>query len=159
MKRTLTLLLVLVLCIGVLSGCGTQEAAVSHTYEDLTISLPADFIDLSDEDFAEGLDFVYGLDPIAVNGLREKKATFEAYGLELDLESYGKFVIKANNISGTLEQKDGIWTFTYESGDYTYVVTLWETEKAYWTVQAYCPTENYSKVKKDMWEILSSVTV
>ena len=156
MKKLVLLLVVLSLC---LAACGTDVATVSHTYEDLTIEIPETYIDLSDEDFAEGLDFVFGLDPIAVNGLREPKATFEAYGLEMDIERYGSLLLKANNVSGRMEQKDGIWTASYESGDFTYVVTLWETEEAYWTVQAYCPTEDFSASQKAMWQILSSVTV
>ena len=156
MRKLILLLLVCSLC---LAACSAEEATAPHAYEDLTIQIPTGYIDLSGEAFATELDFVFGLDPIAVNGLREEKATFEAYGLNLDLESYGKFVILANNISATLEQKDGIHTFSYESGGFTYVTTIWETEDAFWTVQAYCPTKNYAKVKKDMWNILSSVTV
>ena len=156
MKKFLLLLVVLALC---LAACGADAQPVSHTYEDLTIQIPEDFIDLSGEEFAADLAFVFGLDPIAVNGLRENKSTFEAYGLNLDLESYGKFILKSNNVSSQLQQKDGILTFTYASGEFTYVVTLHETEEAFWTVQAYCPTEDYAKVKKDIWTILSSVTV
>ena len=156
MKKLFAFLLVLSLC---LTGCGAKAAAPTHAFEDLSIQIPEDYINLSDEDFAADLAFVFGKDPIALNGLREEKATFEAYGLELDLESYGKFVIMANNVTATLEQKDGIHTFSYESSGFTYVVTVWETENAFWTVQAYCPNENYGSVKGDMWEILSSVTV
>jgi len=156
MRKLILLLLVCSLC---LAACSAKETTALHAYEDLTIRIPADYIDLSDEEFAEGLDFVFGLDPIAINGLREEKATFAAYGLEVDLERYGKLLIAANNVSSQLTQTDGIWNFSYASGHMTYVVTLWETEDAYWTVQGYCPTENYSKVKKDIWNILSSVTV
>ena len=156
MRKLILLLLVCVLC---LTACGAKETTAPHAYEDLTIRIPTDYIDLSDEDFAEGLDFVFGLDPIAVNGLREEKALFEAYGLSLDLETYGDLIRSSNNVSGDLIQKDGIWTFTYEANDYTYVVTLWETEAAFLTVQAYCPSEDYSRAKDKMWEILMSVTV
>ena len=156
MRKLTLLLLVCALC---LAACGAEETTAPHAYEDLTIRIPTDYIDLSDEAFAEGLDFVFGLDPVAINGLREEKATFQAYGLELDLERYGKLLIASNNVSSQLIQTDGIWNFSYVSGDMTYVVTLWETEEAYWTVQGYCPTESYHKVKKDIWNILSSVTV
>ena len=156
MKKLILLLLLLSLC---LSGCGHESAAPSYAFDDLSIQIPEDYINLSDEEFAEGLSFIFGHDPIAVNGLREEKAVFAAYGLELDLQTYGNLLAKSNNVSTALTQKDGIWTFSYESGDYTYVVTLWETEEAFWTVQAYCPTADYSKVKGAMWDILSSVTV
>ena len=156
MRKLILLLLVGALC---LTGCAPEPAAPSYAFQDLSIQIPEDYINLSEEEFAEGLAFVFGLDPIAINGLREEKATFEAYGLEMDLERYGKFLIAANNLSCQLSQTDGIWNFSYESGDMTYVVTLWETEDAYWTVQGYCPTADYGKVKKDIWNILSSVTV
>ena len=156
MRKFLALLLILTLC---LTGCSSKTETTAHSYEDLTIQIPVDYIELTGEEFAEGLDFVFGCDPIAVNGLREEKATFEAYGLELDLQSYGNLLCKANNVQGKLQQTEGIWNFSYEAGEFTYVVTLWETDDAFWTVQAYCPTENYSTAKDDMWEILSSVTV
>ena len=156
MKKTFLLLLVLGLF---LTGCSPESAAPSYAFEDLSIQIPEDYINLSDEAFAADLDFVFGLDPIGVNGLREKKATFEAYGLELDLEGYSKFLMMSNNVSSELVQTDGIWNFTYTADGFTYVVTLWETQEAFWMVQAYCPTENYAKAKKDMWNILSSITV
>ena len=156
MKTLIPLLLVLSLC---LAGCGHESAAPSYAFQDLSIQIPEDYIDLSQEEVATGLDFLFGKDPIAVNGLREEKATFEAYGLQLDLQTYGNLLLKSNNVGSALEEKDGIRTFSYESGEFTYVVTLWETEEAFWTVQAYCPTADYSDVKDDIWEILSSVTV
>ena len=152
------ILLLLILCL-TFTGCAAEPADPVHTFDDLSIQIPTGYINLSSEEFAADLNFVFGLDPIAVNGLREEKATFQAYGLNLDLESYCNFVILANNVSATLEQKDGIYTFSYESGEFTYIATIWETEDAFWTVQAYCPTKNYAKAKKDMWNILRSVTV
>lgn len=156
MRKFIALLITLSLC---LAACGAEEATAAHTYEDLTIQIPVDFMELTGEDFAEGLDFVFGLDPIAINGIREEKTTFEAYGLELDLQRYGQLILLSNNITGALEQKDGIWIFSYESGGYTYLVTVWETEEAFWTVQAYCPAAQFAEAEKDMWQILSSVTV
>lgn len=156
MKKYLIVFLLLSLC---LTACGNDAAMVPHTHDGLTISIPEDFIDLSGEEFAGTLNFVYGLDPIAVNGLMEPKSTFEACGLELDAQRYGEFVIMANKVTAELVEKDDILTFTYASNGYTYVVTVWETEDAFWTVQAYCPTEDFKASEKDMWKILSSVTV
>ena len=155
MKKILCLILAVLL----LTGCGVRETTAPHTHEDLTIHIPVDFLDLSEESFAESLTFVYALDPIAVNGIRESKETFRAYGLELTLEQYSNLVMKANNVAGDLAQKDGIWTFAYTSGDYAYIVTSQETADAFWTVQAYCPANQLKKCEKDMWKILSSVTV
>ena len=158
MKKRTAILLLLCLILS-LAACGHEAAAPSYAFDDLSIQIPEDYINLSDEEFAAGLDFLFGLDPIAVNGLREEKATFEAYGLQIDLQTYGKYLMKANNVSGELEEKDGILSFSYESGDFTYVVTLHESQNAFWTVQAYCPTEDFPKSEEKMWQILSSVTV
>ena len=156
MKKALLLLLILCMC---MSGCGADIATAPHSFQDLTIQIPVDYIDLSDEEFAQDLSFVFGKDPIALNGHREEKALFAAYGLELDLQRYGDLLMKSNNVTSQLSEKDSILHFSYASGDFTYVVTLWETEEAFWTVQAYCPTQDYNKVQKDIWNILSSVTV
>jgi cobyrinic acid a,c-diamide synthase len=51
------------------------------------------------------------------------------------------------------------FTFTYEANGYTYLVTLLETESAYWTVQAYCPTTDFEAAKDQMWEILTSIKI
>ena len=159
MKIHFVLLLALVLCIGLLSGCGAKETTASHTHEDLSIAIPLDFIDLSDRSYANGLSFLYGLDPIAVNGLREEKAHMIEHGYDLNLEGYANLILLSNKISSKLTKKDGIWTFSYDTDGYTYVVTLWETHDAFWTVQAYCPTQEYSQVSDQMWQILSSVKV
>lgn len=156
MKKLLPLLLVLCL---LMAGCSPEPAAPSYSFGDLTIQIPEDYINLSDEEFASGLAFVFGLDPIAVNGMREEKATFEAYGLSLDLEKYGRFLQMTNEVTAEIQKKDGVLHFTYESGEFTYVVSLWKTEEAFWTVQAYCPTADYSNAKSDIWNILKSVTV
>ena len=156
MRKLIAMLLLLCL---VLTGCGKDVSTWTFTADDLSIEIPEDFIAINGEGFAEDMDFIFGLDPIAINGMRQEKAIFEAYGLNWDLESFGKFVMNANNVSASLEQKDNICFFTYTSNGFSYVVTLWETAEAFWIVQGYCPTEDYNTVKNDIWEILSSVTV
>ena len=159
MKKLVILLLALAFLCTAFAGCSIGKSSATYTHDDLSIVLPADFMDLSAEDFAAELDFVYGLDPIAVNGLRETKSTFTAYALDIDLERYGQLLISSNNVNAKLEQRDDILYFTYASDNFTYVVTLWETEEAFWMVQAYCPTEEYNSIKADIWDILESVTV
>ena len=163
MKKLLCAFLAICLCLG-LCACGQENVAtVAHTYDDLTIHLPENFIDLSEEAYASGLAFLQGLDPIAVNGIREEKAVFAEYGLEMDLNRYAKLVTMSNNLGVQPVEKDGVLTFSYEATtdgvSYTYVVTMWETDAAFWTVQSYCPTANYGKVQNQMWEILTSVKV
>ena len=157
MKRYFVLLLALVLCITLVSGCSAKETTAPHVHQDLTIRLPLAFLDLSDRDYAAQYDFLYGLDSVIVSGLRDEKSLFD--GSDLDLQTYGKLVLAVNELDCALTETDGICYFAYEAGDYTYVVTLWETGEAFWTVQAYCPTQEYSQVSGQMWEILRSVSV
>ena len=152
MKKPFALLLALVLCIGLISGCGAKK--LSHSHDGLILRLPEDYLDLSDETYAQEWDFMYGLAPITLSGLQDEKSLFDT-----DLQGYGQLILKSNDLSSTLTEKDGIPTFTYESGSYTYVVTLWETKDAYWTVQAYCPTADFQEVKDSMWDILADIKV
>ena len=154
MKKVLLLLLIVSLC---LSGCSAKETTAPHTHEDLTIRIPTDYIDLSGEEYAQDLTFIYGLAPVTVSGLRDDKSMFTEFNL--DLNGYGQLILEINNLSSQLTEQDGIPTFTYEANRYTYLVTLWETEDAYWTVQAFCPTADYEAAKDQMWEILASIKI
>ena len=69
MKKVLLLLLIVSLC---LSGCSVKETTAPHTHEDLTIRIPTDYIDLSGEEYAQDLTFIYGLAPVTVSGLDRK---------------------------------------------------------------------------------------
>ena len=159
MRKLFVLLLALVLCITPLSGCSAKDATVSHTHTDLTICLPSTFLDLSEETFARDYDFLYGLDPITVSGLRDEKARFVAYAPDLDLENYGMLVLQANGVSSSLYHTDNMLHATYEADGYIYVVTFWETKDAFWTVQAFCPKEDYQQVSAQIQQILCSVSV
>ncbi len=156
MRKSTAALLVLVLCIGLMSGCGAKEPSTLHTFHDLTILLPLEFLDLSNAAFAKDYDFLFGYDPITVSGLRDEKTLFASY--DLNTERYGMLVMEINGLDSKLTKTDGIWNTVYTSGDYTYVVTFHETKDAFWTVQSYCPTGNYSQASDLMWEILKSVT-
>ena len=157
MRKHFVLLLALLLCITLLSGCSAKETTAPHSFGDLTLRLPVEFLDLSDASYAAEYDFLFGMDPVIISGLRDEKALLASF--DLDIQRYGQLVIEINGLSCDLTQKDGIWNFTYEAEGYTYVVTLQETKDAFWTVQAYCPTESYPQVNSQMWEILKSVTV
>ena len=159
MRKHFVLLLALVLCITLLSGCGAKETTAPHTYEDLTIRLPIEFLDLSQASYAAEYDFMWGLDPVIVSGLRDEKARFETAGLDLSLEDYGTLILQSNGVSSSLYHTEELLHATYEKSEYIYVVTFWETKNAFWTVQAYCPQEDYQQVIPQIQEILSSVSV
>jgi len=157
MRKCFALLLALMLCIGLLTGCSANETTAQYTHHGLTITLPSEYLDLSEKPYAADYDFMYGLVPVIVSGLQEEKKLF--LDNEMDLEGYGEFMMAANAIAGEWIRKDGVPTFTYEADGYVYTVTLWETEESFWLVQAYCPEKDYSAVSTQIWEILSSIKV
>ena len=162
MKRITAVILALLMITACFSGCElTKEKA--FTKDGLTITLPGHFQDLSGQDYAQGMSFLYGFGNVAVMGIREQKAGLEAYMSELTLENYGKLMISTNGLSCQLTQKDDLLTFVYEvenSGtSYTYLSAVFESDSDFWTVQSYCTTATYAKNYDAMWSYLKSVVV
>jgi len=162
MKRLLALLLALTVCVGTVSGCGGQETLTTHAHEDLTITLPAEAMDLSADPRFADYDFLFACGLVTISGIREERALLRQQGVDPTLQEYTDLLIRAHGLDCQMLLSDGITYFNYEAGDpqlFTYVVTVWETEEAYWTVQAYCRSEDYAAVRDAMWQYLRSITV
>ena len=159
MKRLLALLLVLTICIATVSGCSAKEKFASHTYGDLTISLPVNAVDLSAQ--YSDFDFLFGCGLVTVGGIREDRALLQAHGIDT-VQQFTELLIHAHQLECQPLKTDGITYFNYEAGQpqqFTYVVTVWETADAFWSVQAYCRAEDYATVRDIMWQYLRSTTV
>lgn len=160
MNRT-SKLLALVLALLLLVGCTLPDKTVSC--EDLTISLPGHFVDLSDQDVAQSMTFLYGFGTVAVMGLREARSELEANYPNITLEQYAKSIIAVSRLDCVLTQRDGLYTFTYtaaaDSLSFTYLSAVYEGTDAFWVVQAYCLTEEFPKNEASLWQYLLSVKV
>ncbi len=158
MKRLFAMALLLALCVGLTAGCADTYQHIRCS--GLEMKLPAYFENKSSQSYASGYDFLYAYGGTGFLGIREKRADFPAGYENMDLEAYGKFVIFGNQLSCELTQKDGFYTFTYESsapeGDLTYIAIVLADEDAFWTVQAYCLSSFYEENADFMWKTLKS---
>ena len=112
MKRTFSLILLLLFYVNLLCGCGDGYQTVENS--GLTLRLPGYFEDKSNEDYAAGQDFLYSYGGMGFLGIRENRSDFpEGYG-SMDLKAYGNFVIYGNGLPCELTLRDGFYTFTYK---------------------------------------------
>ena len=154
MKRLALLLIAAVLLLG---GC-SDPVGKPLVQEDIRLTLPADFIDLSQESYAKNADFYFGRKTLIFHGLSEKKAVFLE---EMSLEEYTAHVIKANELTCSAEANGSGYLFSYEAliGDttYTYITATFEGSVNFWILQFYCPTANLAENKAEIEIILESI--
>ena len=156
MKRAAKLLLCLRVCLFLLPGCRQQEEVFSC--EDLSLTLPAGYMNLSAEPYAADADFLLGRDRVIIRGITEDKAALLAQNPDMTLGRYGQRMLLSNGLSCPLEQDN---TFTYEAtvGDtaYTYTGIIWEGDVHYWVVQLYCPSEVFPSKQQEILQIMDSL--
>lgn len=162
MKRRLSLLFLLALTAILFCACFGGNK-VTFQKDGLSLSLPAGFTDKSGEAFAKNLNFLYTYGGTGFLGIREKRSDFPAGYENMGLEAYGKFVILGNKLDCELQKKDGLYTFTYEvaapEGSLTYVAIVLEDGDAYWTVQGYCLSSDYTANETLIWNSLKSAKI
>ena len=157
MKRAVSvcLLAALLLC-----GC-TNSTAVSRN--GLTLTLPKQFSDLSDETYAAGTNLLYGYEDLAILGIREDKALLAEHGMVPTLAQYGQMVIDANGLAVTPEETDGFCHFTYEATveniPCTYLTVILEGPEHFWMLQGYCPKSIFPQNKDLFWSCLASARI
>lgn len=135
------------------------ELTSTTVKKDLTISIPVEGFQDQTEELDMGMTFVYQMsDEVIVMGLREKKSSLKKVE---NLEEYVQTLIKNNQLEVEIQYKDGVPYFVYPSadGEFTYIATAHEGEKAYWFVQAYTFTDRYAALENVLWTYLSSVEV
>ena len=148
--------LLVLLCL--LAGC-TDPIGRTVTHEDLLLTLPGDFLDLSGESYAQDADFMYGRKTLVFQGLSEKKSDLQ----EMTLAQYTSYVITGNGIASTPAPYGDGFTFTYDApiGDktYTYTVATFEGPERFWILQFYCPKENLAENQPEIEVILEGLQV
>lgn len=163
----LTKIIAVVLLVGILfAGCDVSQLLEStekeFTQGDVTLKLPATFMNYSGTDSAEGKDFLFASSNIGVTGVKEdKKELFDFFG-ETDLNGYAELIAELYELNVTPTQKDGHPTFTYQQEvggvTYTYTSVFYETASAYWNVQVYCKSAEYEENADTMWRYATSAT-
>ena len=153
MKRRIFVFLLVVF---LLAGCSDPVGrAVVH--KDLTLVLPADFLDLSEESAAEGADFLYGRHTLIFKGLAEDKSSLEG----MTLKEYTDNVISGNKKTATPQASGAGYVFTYEANVddtiYTYTVATYEGQENFWILQFYCPKETLAENQPEINIILEGI--
>ena len=143
------------LVVFLLVGCSDPVGrAVVH--KDLTLVLPADFLDLSGEN-TDGADFLYGRHTLVFKGLAESKKSLKA----MTLQEYTDFVVSANKKTATPKASGAGFLFTYEANVggvvYSYTVATYEGQENYWILQFYCPKENLAENQPEIDIILEGI--
>ena len=163
MSRFTKILVCVILVVGCLCGCSKIDTLTEDqtlTFMDLSITLPGYFEDRLHSDYTAKDTFMYGVYEITVTGVREDKTLFDQVPT---LEEYGNLLISGNNLSATLQQEDGLTTFTFSLMDgknsFTHLAAIYEGTGAFWLVQFSCRTENFDDSRESFLTYLKSVTV
>lgn len=158
MKHPAKLLLCLVLCLALLSGCKKGDTFVC---EDLTLQLPEGYLDLQENAGNLDADFLLGRDKVVIKGIAEDKTPLQEAS-SMTLQDYGALLLETNDLDCTLEQAGNHYRFTYKAmvdgASYTYTGIVWEGYVHYWAVQVYCPTEVFAGKQQEIQQILDSVS-
>ena len=153
MKRLLVLMLTAAL---LLTGCAVTR---SYTAQDLTLTLPKAFADLSQEAYGEDAAFLYGAGGCFLLGVREDKQALLSHYPDLTLQDFGTLVIAAHQLDCKLTVKDGFYCFTYTAEGITYLSVVLEGSSSFWTVQGYCASDKFAENKDALWLYLTTAKV
>ena len=162
MSRLLKISVVFLLLFSLLTGCGLFQK--TFTCQDLNITLPSGFKDYSDAEEAKNFDFLYLSDQVGIAGVRTQKISLQSNNPNMTLEQFAQFVADESGLEdAVISQNDGIYNFTYEldtdQKSYTYLVAVFEDDISFWALQCYSVSEDFSDVRDDIWEYLSTVTI
>ena len=153
MKRFFGLFVCLLLILASLTGCGRELYKAGS----LEIDIPDSYIDLTQAEYAKEADFLFGRDTLIVMGIGETKVGLKA----MTLAEYTDLLISGNKLETTRTTGPNGYRFAYRAAvgenNYTYYTGTFEAGDYFWTVQCYCPSEDFAKHSQEMEEILSSV--
>ena len=142
MSRRLIVCALALVCL--LCGCTDSQypEGMRLEFDDIAITLPGDFQDMSGENIAEDADFLFGRKTLVVMGLAEEKASLKS----MTLGEYTEYVLQGNGLACEIDSIGDGYLFTYEKpvGDtiYTYTIATYEGTTNFWILQFYCPKEN-----------------
>ena len=187
MKRLLALVLTLTVCLS-FAGCGegleqlgqqlgemgqlmgdamdgvqNPDQEKTFTNNGATLTLNTSFLDFTKTEKNAGeYAFLYANDSIGILAIEENKQDLFAEFSEMDVQGYADLIAQLYTLGVTAEQKDGFWTYTYETTtddvSQTFLCVFHETETAFWNIQSYCETELYAENQEAMWKYLTSAT-
>ncbi len=155
MKKTICLVLCLLVLASLLGACQKDGAdSKTYTYENVSMTVPGAFKDMSEEASGDIYDFVVGTQKNLV--LANKKEDF-------GVADYMNAVVGSLEITEGPDDRNGYVYLQYKNSaqgyDYIYNVGLFIDGEDLWIVQVSSLENEYSKNKTMMFEILDSVKV
>ena len=153
---------ILALCL-LFSGCSGEPREKNVTCGELVLTLPASYVDLSDQDYASGFSFVYGQGDEAVLAISENRAALENYYPEINAEKYAMLFVETNQYDSQVGKLGELVTFTHtqtvENTSLTYLCGVFMSEENFWCVQFYCPTEKFAENQAEFMGYLQKIQV
>ncbi len=153
---------VLALCL-VFCGCNAPQKEQTVACGELVLTLPASYIDLSDQDYAKGFPLVYGFENKAVLAISENRAPLEEYYPDINAEKYAMLFVETNGLSSQVGKLGELVTFTYTAAvdgtDLTYLCGVFMSADNFWCVQFYCPTEDFEDSQAEFMGYLQKIQV
>ena len=141
-----------------LTGCNDgYPHGKTLNFADLQLTLPGDFLDLSEEGIDADADFLYGRNTLIVKGAAEDKSKLQ----EMTLEQYASLVISGNQLKTTPEVFGKGYLFTYQKTvgeeEYTYITAAFEGKNNFWLLQFYCPSKDLEENQPEIDIILAGL--
>ena len=153
MKRIFAIFASLLLLLASLTGCKSEGFVCG----DLQMDVPDGFFDLSGREFAKDADFLFGRDTLIVKGMAEKKSGLK----KMTLAEYTDLMITGNELDCSATVGSNGYRFVYRAAvgerSYTYYSATFEGKENFWSVQCYCPSEDFAKHQLAMEALLNSV--
>lgn len=163
MKRFFRILAAVLLAVTVLTGCTGLLEDKTITCNELSVTLPGIYVDLSEQDYAADFDFLYGFNDEAVLGFKQDRASLEASMPGITAKDYAELFVDAAELNSTVTEQEGLITFTYtaiaDNVEFTYLCGAFMSDTNFWIVQFYCPTEDYTDKEADFLGYLKTVQV
>ncbi len=153
---------ILALCL-LFCGCERLEETQTVSCGELILTLPASYMDLSDQDYATGFSCVYGFENEAVLALCESRVSLEEYYPDINAEKYAMRLVEVNQYDCQVGKLGNLVTFTYtaaaEETDLTYQCGVFMAKENFWCVQFYCPSEEFEDNQQKFIGYLQKIQV
>ena len=161
MKKNILRIAAMVLVMAILlCACGEKDQTFSNN--GLIMNMPANYERITGQDVS-GFTFAMGNNKSICVGLKEDKATFEAYGYNLTLDEYTDLVIQANGLSTSVKYEGGIPTFTFVSvvdgQNFKYLAATFEARDAFWLIQFACNESKFDSMYDTFVNYMATVKV
>lgn len=151
-----------------MTSCALLDLVLSgdkeYRYQELSLTMDSSFTEMKLEE--ENRTTYVSLSATGVIIIKETFESMVEAGVEdpasIALEDYRDAFNEANGYNGTNAAIDGLTAFTYtdttDGTDYKFLVCIYQSETAFWSVQFMSPTADYEKNEADFIKWANTVS-